>query len=237
VALVQLRDAADLDAVTLGRSEEAQVGDDVVAVGNALNLGAEPTVTSGIVSALGRRIEAETGVVLQNLIQTDAAINPGNSGGPLVNARGEVIGVNTAIAGGAENIGFAIAIDAVVPLIEDLKAGGGELVGGAFLGISTQPLDRVNPATLERLGIDPDDDGVFVADVFSGSGAAEAGLEPGDLVTEIDGEAVSEPEQVGEIIRNREPGDEVTISYRRGGEGDTTTATLGSAGVANDDGE
>ncbi|HEX4901737.1 MAG TPA: trypsin-like peptidase domain-containing protein, partial [Acidimicrobiales bacterium] len=122
VALIQVEGRDDLVPATLGSSAELDVGQEVIAIGNALNLGGRPTVTRGIVSALGRSLSAE-GITLSNLIQTDAAINPGNSGGPLVDAAGQVVGVNTAIIGDAQNIGFSIAIDTVKPLIEEIRAG------------------------------------------------------------------------------------------------------------------
>ena len=230
VALVQIRGVSGLDTVTLGDSTAMQVGDDVVAVGNALNLGASPTVTTGIVSALNRSITEPNGANLENLIQTDAAINPGNSGGPLVNALGEVIGVNTAVAGGAENIGFALSIDSVKPLIDVLRSGGGEVRGGAFLGISSADLANVNPAVLDRLGIERQD-GAFVVEVSPGTAAAEAGLETGDVILALDGEAVQGSAEVSAAIIDREPGDEVEIRFLRNGEEQTVVATLGSRGI------
>ena len=230
VALVQIRDVSDLDTVTLGDSSAMQVGDDVVAVGNALNLGASPTVTTGIVSALNRSITEPNGATLENLIQTDAAINPGNSGGPLVNALGQVIGVNTAVAGGAENIGFALSIESVEPLIEVLRTGGGDIQGGAFLGISSADLANVNPAVLARLGIERDE-GAFVVEVSPGTAAAAAGLQAGDVIVAIGGEPILGSADVSAAVIRRQPGDEVEIRFIRGGEERTTTATLGSRGV------
>jgi S1-C subfamily serine protease len=229
VALVRVRDPKGLEPVTLGDSSALQVGDEVVAVGNALNLGATPTVTTGIVSALHRSIEAES-ESLDDLIQTDAAINPGNSGGPLVNAAGEVIGVNTAIAGRAQNIGFALSIDSVKPLLERLRSGGGEVTGGAFLGVSTSDLADVVDAAKERFGIDRED-GAFVQQVVPGSAAEEAGLELGDVIFEVDGRSVDGAADVGRIIQDKDPGDRVQIRYERDGEARTATATLGSRGV------
>ena len=208
VALVKVRNVSGLDVVKFGRSAALQVGDSVVAVGNALNLGSTPTVTTGIVSALQRSIEAETGVQLENLIQTDAAINPGNSGGPLVDAAGEVIGINTAIAGSAQNIGFALSIDSVKPLIEKLRAGGGEVRGGAFLGVSTSDLRDVVAQVRDRLGITRDT-GAFVQQVVPGSGADQAGLQAGDVITEVDGRTVKGAADVGAIIQDHKPGDKV----------------------------
>src|SRR5436309_14143850 len=125
VALIKIRNASGLPTVKLGSSADLRVGDSVVAIGNALDLGATPTVTEGIVSALNRSIDAPD-ESLAGLIQTDAAINPGNSGGPLVDAKGEVVGIDTAIAGDAQNIGFALAIDNVKPIVDDLRADRGQ---------------------------------------------------------------------------------------------------------------
>lgn len=230
IALLQIRDVSDLETVVLGDSSAMQVGDDVVAVGNALNLGASPSVTTGIVSALNRSITEPNGTNLENLIQTDAAINPGNSGGPLVNALGQVIGVNTAVAGGAENIGFALSIDSVKPLIEVLRSGGGDIHGGAFLGVSSADLTNINPAVLDRLGIDRDQ-GAFVIEVTPGTAAAEAGLEPGDVIVAVDGEAVQGSAELSAAIVSHQPGEEVEIRVVRGGEERTIVATLGSRGV------
>jgi S1-C subfamily serine protease len=235
VALVQIRDGGTFDVVELGRSSEAQVGDQVVAVGNALNLGESPTVTTGILSATGRTVGAENGVTLDQLLQTDAAINPGNSGGPLVDAAGRVIGVNTAIAGGAENIGFALSIDAIRPLIDDLRAGGGAVRGRAALGVSTLDLEEVEPDVLERLGIDRAD-GAFVVDVLPGSGAAEAGLEAGDVIVAVGGDVVADASTLTEVIGVLEPGQEISVIVERDGEEQTLTATLGSRGVEEDGG-
>jgi putative serine protease PepD len=235
VALVQARDVEDLEAVTFGQSDDLRVGDPVVAIGNALGLGGTPSVTAGIVSALGRELDAGNGRPLSDLIQTDAAIYQGNSGGPLVNASGEVVGVNTAVAlsqanGAAENLGFAMPIDQLRPLIDELKEGGGDIVGGAFLGVRTQALELVQPQILERLGVETDE-GAFVTDVVPNSGAEAAGIEPGDVIVEIDGQAVDNPADVGEIILDHEPGDEIEIVVEREGERETIDATLGSRGV------
>lgn len=230
VALLEIRGASGLKTVTLGQSAAMQVGDDVVAVGNAFDLGETPTVTTGIVSALGRSIDANNGEHLENLIQTDAAINPGNSGGPLVNAVGEVIGVNTAIAASAENIGFSIPIDDIKPIIEDLKAGGGEIRGRALLGVSVVNVSQVRPAVLEQFGVDRDD-GAFIADVTPQSAAAKAGLEPGDVIIAVDDQKVTKNSEVIDIVRSHKPGDKVMIRYERRGKVVTTEAELGSEGV------
>jgi S1-C subfamily serine protease len=235
IALIEVRGLDDeLPAVTFGSSDDLRVGDPVVAIGNALGLGGTPSVTAGIVSALGRELDGG-GVPLSDLIQTDAAIYQGNSGGPLVNASGEVVGVNTAVAlsqanGAAENLGFALPIDQLLPLIDDLKEGGGDVVGGAFLGVRTQPLELVQPEIIERLGIETET-GAFVVDVVPGSGAEVAGLEAGDVILSIDGEEVTDNSDVGRIILDLEPGDRVEIVVEREGRERTVRATLGSRGV------
>jgi S1-C subfamily serine protease len=166
-------------------------------------------------------------MTLRDLVQTDAAINPGNSAGPLVDASGAVIGVNTAIAQGAENIGFAIAIDAVRPLIEDIR-------GGAvpFLGVGTLDLDGIDPDVREDLGVDRD--GALISEVEPGSGAEAAGLRARDLIVGIDGEEVDESSDVRAAVAAAEPGDTVEVRYVRDGEERTATATLGSRPVESD---
>ena len=229
VALIQIDGRSDLIPAQLGSSDALQVGEEVIAIGNALNLGGRPTVTLGIVSALGRNLEAQ-GISLEGLIQTDAAINPGNSGGPLVNASGQVVGVNTAIIGDAQNIGFSIAIDGVKPLIEEIRAGGGEVRGDqAFLGVNTTDVTTESAAMLERFGIDLEE-GAFVRSTVPGSGAAEAGLVAGDVITAVNGTATPDSASVGDVIRELDPGDVVTISLVRDGETIEVEATLGRRG-------
>jgi putative serine protease PepD len=225
VALVRLRDTSNLSPVDLGNSDQLQVGDSVVAVGNALNLG----VTTGIVSALNRTIEAE-GESLENLIQTDAAINRGNSGGPLVNASGKVIGVNTAIAADGQNIGFALSINEVRAIVDSVRNGGGD-ESVAFLGVRTASVADVSAAVLERLDIDLDK-GAFVQSVEPGTAAQDAGLEAGDVITEVDGDAVETAAALTEAIQDHDPKDEVRITYVRDGESNTVTVTLGSKAAA-----
>ena len=229
VALIQIEDRTDLIPAELGSSDALQVGEEVIAIGNALNLGGRPTVTLGIVSALGRNLEAQ-GISLEGLIQTDAAINPGNSGGPLVNAAGQVVGVNTAIIGDAQNIGFSIAIDGVRPLIEEIRAGGGEVRGDqAFLGVNTTDVTTESAAMLERFGIEVDE-GAFVRSTVPGSGADDAGVVAGDVIVEVNGTPTPDSAAVGDVIRELEPGDVVTITLVRAGETIDVKATLGRRG-------
>ena len=141
-------DASDLPVAALGDSDAMRVGDDVIAIGNALGLEGGPTVTRGIVSAEDRTITAENGIRLEHVIQTDTAINPGNSGGPLVNSAGEVVGINTAVAGEAQNIGFSIAINAAKPIIDELRQGATRT--RPFLGVK---MFTLTPSIAEELGI------------------------------------------------------------------------------------
>jgi putative serine protease PepD len=228
VALVK---AEDLESATvpaeLGSSSDLVVGDDVVAIGNALNLGAEPSVTTGIVSQLGRSISSPDGSVLDDLIQTDAAINPGNSGGPLVNAQGQVVGVNTAILADAQNIGFALEIDSIMSLIEDLKAGRDAEKERPLLGVATVDVARIDPQVAQRFSVSATS-GAFIQEVNEGSGAEAAGLQVGDVIVEIDGRRVRTSEDVGQAVRAKDPGDELSIAIEREGEQQSVTATLGN---------
>jgi putative serine protease PepD len=206
-----------LTALPLGKSGDLQIGDQVVAIGNALDLSGAPTVTTGIVSATGRSLDEPNGTHLTNLLQTDTAINPGNSGGPLLDMRGEVVGINTAIAGQAQNIGFAIAIDPAKALIDQLQSG--EVPEHALLGVSTQPADH----------------GVEVVDVSAGSAADDAGLQVGDVITKVDDQAVATPDDLATAIGAHQPGDEVTVHFTRDGAAKTATATLGARPTASGD--
>ncbi|WP_436793532.1 S1C family serine protease [Actinospongicola halichondriae] len=225
IALIQIEGRDDLFPAELGSSDALQVGAEVIAIGNALNLGGRPTVTLGIVSALNRRLEAE-GISLDGLIQTDAAINPGNSGGPLVNAAGQVVGVNTAIIGDAQSIGFAIAIDQVKPLIEEIRAGGGAVRGDQpFLGVTTTDVATETPAILDTYDITVDE-GAYVRSVVPDSGADDAGIRIGDVIVAIDGTPTPDSAAIGDIVRAAEVDDVVTITVRRGGETLELEATL-----------
>jgi putative serine protease PepD len=227
IALVKVSGSSGLKPATLGSSDAVVVGDEVLAIGNALDLGGEPSVTRGIVSAKNRSIH-DSGISLDNLIQTDAAINPGNSGGPLVNARGEVVGINTAIIPDAQNIGFSIAIDSIKPLIEDIKAGKGEIkTEAAFLGVSSRSVTDVLPDVLDQFGVTVDQ-GAFIDEVVPGSGAEDANLQAGDVIVEIDGEAVGTSDEVRSAVRSHEPGDRIEVTIERDGERQVIRATLGS---------
>ncbi|MBU6216510.1 MAG: trypsin-like peptidase domain-containing protein [Acidobacteria bacterium] len=211
----------------LGVSGDLRVGDSVVAIGNALNLGDEPSVTTGIVSATGRSIQAPSGSSLDDLIQTDAAINPGNSGGPLINAAGQVVGINTAILADAQNIGFALSIDSIRGIVEDLAAGRQAQNAKPVLGVETVNVTGISPQVAERFGITATS-GAFIQSVSPGSGAEAAGLQEGDVVVALDGKRIRSSADVGQAVRAKQPGDTMELTWERQGQEQTGTATLGS---------
>jgi S1-C subfamily serine protease len=228
IALLQVA-RNDLTPAKLGSSDNIQVGDDVVAIGNALNLGGDLTVTRGIVSAKDRTISAGENT-LEHLIQTDAAINHGNSGGPLVNASGEVIGINTAGFEQAQNVGFAISIDSVKDLIEELKRGGGTgvpsntaVLGAASIDVNSPDVDK---ATRDHFKITATS-GALVISVDPTGPAADAGLEPGDVVVAIDGTPVATSQALSDAIDAHKPGDQVRLTTERQGNRRTFVETLG----------
>ena len=195
-----------LNAFTLidpsGARHRAEAIDQLVAVGYALGLNGEPSVTAGILSAKNRTITAENGVQLVNLLQTDAAINPGNSGGPLLNDRGEVVGINTAIAGQAQNIGFAIAITPVMDVIDELR--GGTIPERALMGVTTQ-------TTGEGLGVE-------IVEIADGSGAADSSLREGDVIVAVNSEKLSGVRALARTLGPQSVGSTVDVAVRRGGD-------------------
>ncbi|MFD6952747.1 peptidase S1 [Nocardiopsis sp. TSRI0078] len=222
IAVLKAEGRNDLQPAELGDSDKVGVGAEVVAIGSPLGL--TGTVTTGVVSALNRPVNTgatesangQTSTVI-NAIQTDAAINPGNSGGPLVNMNGEVIGINTAIAGisqdsGSVGLGFAIPINQVRPIAEQLIEDG----SASYPAIEAT-------ITNSRVG------GAEIVDVTSGGAAAEAGIQTGDVVVSVDGEEVSTPDELIAQIRVRQPGEEVTLGVLPGGSGpeEEVTVTLG----------
>jgi S1-C subfamily serine protease len=225
-------DAEGLPAVPLGDSDELRLGEQVVALGYALGLEGGPSVTSGIVSSLSRRItvpdqgctECPNGQrVYTDVIQTDAAINPGNSGGPLVDMAGNVIGINSAGTSSAENIGFAIQINSVTPTITQAAEEPGEPI--AFMGIgSTDASDPNFRFQYET----PVEEGAGIVSVVPGGPADEGGVEVGDVVVSFGGETISDSDSLGEAIRSHEPGDTVEFEVvRPTGERLTLSVELG----------
>ena len=225
LALLKIRDASNLPTVELGSSDALRVGDDVIAIGNALALPGGPTVTRGIVSAKDRSFQQFYG-----LVQTDAAINRGNSGGPLVDATGKVVGINTLVIrgditeGGAEAIGFAIGIDVIKPVVEDLRAGKGGRANQGFLGVDSQTLDARTKAMLETSVTS----GAVVSAVQAGSAAASAGLRRLDIIVKVGDREIRSAADLGAAVRAQAPGTKVTIEYYRGDQKQTTEATLGT---------
>jgi putative serine protease PepD len=239
-AVIQAEDVSGLTPATIGSSDGLAVGQQVVAIGSPFGLDA--TVTSGIVSALDRPVDvgtdADGNATVYPAVQTDAAINPGNSGGPLVDLDGRVVGINSSIKttgssspfggsseGGSIGLGFAIPIDEVLPIIDQLAAG--EVPTHARLGISVS--DVANRGATEGALVT---DGAEIRTISSGSTAGEAGLEEGDVITKIDDTTITSADSLVATIRSYRPGDEVTVTYERDGEEDTTTLTLDSDAAA-----
>ncbi len=239
VALLKINNASSLPTVTFGNSGKAVVGDAVVAIGNALGLAAgTPTVTQGIISALGRSVtaggEGTQTETLQNMIQTDAAINPGNSGGPLIDTSGQVIGMNTAVAGtssdgtSSQNIGFAIPAASVESLISELQKGGQAGNGGGYLGVD---ITTLTPALRQQYGFTPTS-GAVILSVVSGSPADKAGLVQGDVIVNIGGTTINSSDDLQKVIQADKPGQSVSITYYVGDSKRTATATLGNQAEA-----
>ena len=230
VAVIQLQDLEKpVVPVELGRSSDLKVGDQVVAIGNALGLGEDPSVTSGIVSATGRSIPGPSGQLV-DLIQTDAAINPGNSGGPLVDVSGRLVGINTAFAANSQNISFALEIDSVMPFVEDIESGDSPVTADSpFLGVRTQDVEAL-PADVKTNFDVQVDAGAFVASVVPDSGAADGGLQKGDVIVEIDGRTVTSSQQVGDLVAASKPGTELSVVFLRSGARQSIDATVGRVG-------
>jgi S1-C subfamily serine protease len=218
----------------LGDSSKVQVGDPVVAIGNPFGL--ENTVTTGIISAVQRSIDAPNGFSIDHVLQTDASINPGNSGGPLLDGDGSVIGVNAQIATGGSNgsvgIGFAIPINTAKKIVPQLEKSG--KVPHAYIGVTTAP---VTPQTARDLNL-PVRHGALVQDVNAGSPAEKAGLRAGktdtsnglvaggDLIVGVAGSEVREPQDIAAAIASKKPGEKVEIRFYRGNKIETRTLTL-----------
>jgi S1-C subfamily serine protease len=237
VALLDVEENDDLTPLELGDSDGVAVGDPVVAIGNPFGL--DRTVTSGIVSAKQRQIQAPNGFSISDVIQTDAAVNPGNSGGPLLDANGRVIGINSQIAtdsGGNDGVAFAVPIATARDVADQLIADGS--VERAYLGISG---GDITPQTAEALDL-PVDRGVIVDEAYEGGPGAEAGLRGatgearvsgqavpsgGDIITAVDGEEISGMEDIISLINGAQPGDELVLTILRDGEQQDVDVTLG----------
>ncbi|MGE5282266.1 MAG: S1C family serine protease [Chloroflexota bacterium] len=241
IALLKVEAPADqLHPLALGDSSKVRVGDPVVAIGNPFGL--DRTVTSGIVSALQRQIQAPNGFSIDHVIQTDAAINPGNSGGPLIDSAGEVIGINSQIeTGGGGNgnvgIGFAIPINTARQVANEIEQNG--KVEHAYLGING---GTITPALAKAVNL-PVEKGVLVAEVVKGGPADKAGLKGGsteatiegatfqlggDIIVEIEGQPIGSMEEVIEAVDAKKPGDKMELTVLRHGEKKTIDVTLGN---------
>ena len=208
LALLRLDDPRDLPVAPLASSDDLRVGDWVIAIGNPLGLNS--TVTVGIASGIGRsNLPMSGGLQYQDFIQTDASINPGNSGGPLVDADGKVVGINTAISAEAQGIGFAIPISMVRRIIPKLKTAGG--VQRSWVGLY---VDAV-PEGL-RGEIDIDGGGALVTEVVDGGPAAEAGIAPGDVILEVDGDPVDDVDHIAWLAGHLSVGEPVEVQLQRG---------------------
>lgn len=221
LAIVQV-DASGLKSLELGDSSKLKVGQTVIAIGNALGRFTN-TVTTGVVSGLGRRVVAGDPFggsleSLDNLIQTDAAINPGNSGGPLLNSAGQVIGVNVATTEGAQNIGFAIPINSVKAIVDEFVSKG--TVSRPFLGIRYRFISR-DVAILNEVP-----QGAFIQELVEGGPAQKAGVEAGDIITKINGEAVDNENKIAETIQKGSIGQRLELDIWRDDRELKVTATL-----------
>lgn len=212
-------ESSNLPALIFGESSSLKVGQSVVAIGNALGK-FDNTVSTGVVSGLGRRLSLSASESFEGLIQTDAAINPGNSGGPLLNLSGQAIGVNFAKAG-AENIGFAIPADTVRAILSNYLANG--RIVRPFLGVGTRIITR-DSAAINKIP-----EGALVASVSAGSAAEKAGLRRNDIITSFDGQAISEENSLAKAISSKKVGDQVVLKIWRSGDVITVTVTLAAA--------
>ncbi len=221
LALIKIK-SSPLPFIIFGNSDSLQVGEWVLAVGNPFNL--ESTVTAGIVSAKGRSIDIlDTQDRIESFIQTDAAVNPGNSGGALINTEGELIGINTAIitqTGHYEGYSFAIPANLVRKVIRDLQDFG--TVQRGLLGVF---IEQVNPDIAKDLGLKKVE-GVYITRITPGSGAADAGLQPGDVITGVDGVHTPSLPEMQELIGRHRPGNVIKIRYIRHRKSYTAKVTL-----------
>lgn len=228
VAVLKI-DGKDLPAITFGDSDELEVGDVVLAIGNPFRVGR--SVTMGIVSALGRKVDSSyRGYAIQNFIQTDAAINPGNSGGALVDAEGRLIGINTMIASsseGNEGIGFAVPVNLARSVMDRLISGG--KVTRGYLGIHMQDVDAEIAGQFKL----STQDGALVDDVFPGTPADKAGIVPGDFVTEFNGKKIDDGNSLQLAISECAPGSDATLKLVRNGAEKSITVKLTELPVEN----
>jgi S1-C subfamily serine protease len=223
LAVIKINVDQELEPIPLGNSNEIRAGDWAIAIGNPF--GFEHTVTTGVISALGRPIQIPTSQgqirTYKNLIQTDAAINPGNSGGPLLNMNGEVIGINTAVSAQGQGIGFAIPVNEVKEVVNDLKTKG-EIIQ-PWLGVS---VGQISPEVQEYFELDSNQ-GAIILDVFPDSPADKAGLKTYDIIKEIDQEIIENPDDVVQKINEKEIEERILIKVIRDGDTEILFARIG----------
>jgi S1-C subfamily serine protease len=207
LALVKI-EVGNLPVARFGTSIGLRPGDWAIAIGSPL--GMDHSVTLGIISAIGRQVDGLSQIA--EVIQTDAAINPGNSGGPLLNIHGEVIGLNEAIRGDGQNIGFAIPVDTVKDVAKQLIDHGS--IARAYLGINMQ---EINPELAESLGLPNETKGVLVARTMPDGPAAKAGIENGDIIQIVDGSSVQTPKDVQKSVFKHRPNDKLSVLVSRNG--------------------
>ena len=210
LAIIKIASKDALSSAELGDSDQLKIGQIVIAIGNPFGLDGGPSVTAGIISSLTRRLQFENGVM--ELIQTDAAINPGNSGGPLINTKGEVIGINTAKMPYAQGIGFAVPINVAKTIISDLIENG-RVTNRPWLGISAIKINR-ELASSYRL---PSIEGSLIAEIQVDSPAHNADLRKGDIIQSIDGIKIIDPFQISNHIRKLSIRDKITVGINRYG--------------------
>ncbi|HVD21409.1 MAG TPA: trypsin-like peptidase domain-containing protein [Nitrososphaera sp.] len=209
LAVLKVESEQSLPATQLGNSDNLKTGQIVIAIGNHFGLTGGPTVSAGIVSSLNRSIQTRSGVL--ELIQTDAAINPGNSGGPLVNTKGEVIAINTANMPYAQGIGFAVPINTAKSILKELIEKG--KVTRPWIGVASM---KVTPQVARYYGL-PVSDGALIAKVEPYSPADDAGLRKGDIIEEIDGNAIKDPSEIASHVRKKQVNDQLTVTINRYG--------------------
>lgn len=211
----------NLPVAVLGDSDSLVVGELAIAIGNPLGLEFQRTVTSGIISGLNRSVQVDNNVVMENLIQTDASINPGNSGGPLLNAKGEVVGINTAKISSAEGLGFAIPINTAKPIIEEVIKTG--TYQKAYIGIKGVSVEEYEMG----LGVDlAAESGVVVLEVQANSPASKAGLQNGDIITKMNDKDIEDMYDLKNSLYSYKPGEKISLEILRNGEKKTVEVTL-----------